>query len=140
MGGAGVSPLRQCDRNRAKKSKIRGASMAVGARDEGRGRRRIGKENEVEETRVGRGRKERSAVRVEMENLPTELFLARILRPAVCQNEEGNIISLPSGSFSSSSRSAAAPPFRLSPPLFASAVACSSRPIVPFLVNREFEL
>jgi len=31
-----------------------------------------------------------------MENLPTELFLARILRPAVCQNEEGNIISLPS--------------------------------------------
>lgn len=30
-----------------------------------------------------------------MENLPTELFLARILRPTVCRNEEGNIISIP---------------------------------------------
>lgn len=30
-----------------------------------------------------------------MENLPTELFLARILHPAVYHNEEGNIILLP---------------------------------------------
>lgn len=80
----------------------------------GEGRRTMRDESEKEESRLektrrekeerwegeGRGREKRSVVWVEMENLPTELFLARILRPAVCQNEEGNIISLPSGSFS----------------------------------------
>lgn len=61
-----------------------------------------------------------------MENLPTELFLARILRPAVCQNEEGNIISLPSMFLFAP----LPPPFRTTLPL----------PTVPFVVNREFEL
>lgn len=47
----------------------------------------------------------------EMKNLPTELFLVRIHRPEACQNEEGNIISLPSGSFSPPpSTSASVPP------------------------------
>lgn len=91
-------------------------------------------ESEPGETRRGKRKDRVSVVWVEMENLPTELFLARILRPAVCQNEEGNIISLLSGSFSPvttlTSRPASLRPYsRLHP-----------RPIVPFLVNREFEL
>lgn len=69
-----------------------------------------------------------------MENLPTELFLARIPRPAVCQNEEGNIISLPSVLPFARCHPYPPPPSvrRLSP--------SPSPPTVPFVVNREFEL
>lgn len=81
-------------------------------------------EGDEGEERVG-GRRVR---RAKMENLPTELFLARILRPAVCQNEEGNIISIPPP---------VTTPFRLRLPAFPLALSFS---LFLSLVNREFEL
>jgi len=80
-------------------------------------------EGDEGEEGVGGGRR----VWAKMENLPTELFLARILRPAACQNEEGNIISIPPP---------VTTPFRLR----LLATRLPPRPIVLFLVNREFEL
>lgn len=101
-----------------------------------------GEESEPGETRRGKRKDGVSVVVwVEMENLPTELFLARILRPAVCQNEEGNIISLPSGSFSPVTTLTSRPVSSLRPRSRPHPHSRSRpRPIVPFLVNREFEL